>query len=166
MENNDNKRKKKVISGTASLNRRDDNPVETNGPAGRKDGYQGRKSQYGAQKPAGSGSSGQSGSLLSSLFGGGQQSQSTGSQGQQTQNTQQTFTAQDLGGSSGGSTGGTTGTTGAGKGLLKGGCMKIVLIVLAVVLLFFLIRCIFGGSSCSMTDMLSGDSGIVDDFSG
>ena len=65
MENNDNKRKKKVISGTASLNRRDDKPVETNGPVGRKDGYQGRKTQFGAKKPAGSGSE-QSGSLLSS----------------------------------------------------------------------------------------------------
>ena len=161
MENNDNKRRKKVISGTASLNRRDDKPVETSGPAGRKDGYQGRKTQFGAKKPAGSGSE-QSGSLLSSLFGA-QQSQSTGSQGQQTQNTQQTFTAQDLGGSSGGSTGGTTGTTGAGKGLLKGGCMKIVLIVLAVVLLFFLIRCIFG-SSCSAGNVLSGDSGITQDI--
>ena len=162
MENNDNKRKKKVISGTATLNRRDDNPVETSGPAGRKDGYQGRRTQYGTQKPTGG--SGQSGSLLSSLFGA-QQSQNTGSQSSGTQNTQTTYTAEDLGGSTG-STGGTTGTTGAGSGLLKGGCMKIILIVLAIVAVFFLIRCIFGGNSCSMGDMLSGDSGIVGDLSG
>ena len=159
MENNDNKRKKKVISGTATLNRRDDNPVETNGPVGRKDGYQGRKTQFGAKKPA-SGSSEQSGNILSSLFGA-QQSQNTGSQSSGTQNTQQTFTTEDLGGNAGG-TGGTTGTTGTGSGLLKGGCMKIVLIILAIVLVFFLIRCIFGGSSCSMGDMFSGDSGITD----
>ena len=164
MENNDNKRKKKVISGTASLNRRDDNPVETSGPAGRKDGYQGRKTQFGAKKPA-SGSSEQSGSLLSSLFGA-QQSQSSGSQSSGTQNTQSTFTTEDLGGSTG-STGSATGTTGSGRGLLKGGCMKIVLIVLAVVLVFFLIRCVFGGcSSCSVGDVLSGNSGITQDIGG
>lgn len=164
MENNDNKRRKKVISGTASLNRRDDKPVETNGPVGRKDGYQGRKTQFGAKKPAGSGSE-QSGSLLSSLFGA-SQSQNTGSQSSGAQNTQQTFTTGDLGGDTG-STGGTTGTTGSGRGLLKGGCMKIILIVLAIVLLFFLIRCVFfGGSSCSMGNISSGNSGIVDDYSG
>ena len=120
MENNDNKRRKKVISGTASLNRRDDKPVETNGPVGRKDGYQGRKAQFGAKKPTGG--SEQSGSLLSSLFGA-SQSQNTGSQSSGAQNTQQTFTTGDLGGDTG-STGGTTGTTGSGRGLLKGGCMK------------------------------------------
>ena len=156
MENNDNKRKKKVISGTASLKRRDDNPVSTNGPVGRKDGYQGRKTQFGSQKPSGSGS-GQGGSLFSSLLGG-SQSQNTGSQSSGTQNTQQTFTTSDLGGN----TGSTGGTTGSGSSLLKGGCMKIVLIVLAIVLLFFLIRCIFGGSSCAMTDLFSGNSGITD----
>ncbi len=160
MENNDNKRKKKIISGTASLNRRDDNPVETNGPVGRKDAYQGRRTQYGAKKPADSGSE-QSGNILSSLFGG-SQSQNTGSQSSQTQNTQTTFTTENFG-STTGSSGSTGGTTGTGRGLLNGGCMKIVLIVLAVVLLFFLIRCVFfGGSSCTMTDLFSGDSGITD----
>ncbi len=160
MENNDNKRKKKVISGTASLNRRDDNPVETSGPAGRKDGYQGRKTQYGAKKPTGG--SGQSGSLLSSLFGG-QQSQSAGNGSTQSQNTQQTFTTGDLGGNTGSTGSSTGGTTGSGRSLLSGGCLKIVLIVLAVVAVFFLVRCIFGGSSCAMTDLLSGgDSGITD----
>lgn len=146
MENNDNKRKKKVLSGTASLNRRDDNPVSTNGPVGRKDGYQGRKKQYGSTNAD---SSNNGGNILSSLLGGGQ---SQSSQSTQEQGTQQTFTTGDLGSGSG--------TTGTGRGLLSGGCLKIVLIVLAIVALFFLIRCVFAGG-CSMSNLLSDDSGFM-----
>lgn len=155
MENNpDNKRRKKIISGTASLKRRDDKPVETNGPVGRKDGYQGRKTQYGAQKPSGNGG-GQGG--FSSLFGGGQQSQSSQSQGTQNQNAQPTYTQNGSTGNNGGS----------GRGLLGGSLGKILLIIVAGVLIFLLIRCVFGGGcSCSLPDMLSGESGITQDIGG
>ena len=155
MENNpDNKRRKKIISGTASLKRRDDKPVETNGPVGRKDGYQGRKTQYGAQKPSGNGG-GQGG--FSSLFGGGQQSQSSQNQGTQYQNAQPTYTQNNSTGSA----------SGSGRGLLGGSLGKILLIIVAGVLIFLLIRCVFGGGcSCSLPDMLSGESGITQDIGG
>ena len=49
MDNNPNQRKKRVVSGTGNVHRRDDKPVSTNGPVGRKDGYQGRRTQFGGQ---------------------------------------------------------------------------------------------------------------------
>lgn len=153
MENNDNKRRKRVISGTASLNRRDDKPVDTNGPVGRKDGYQGRKTQFGAQKPSGS-TEQQGGSLLSSLLGGSQQgqntqSQNTGSANQNTQYTQNT-TEQNTFGSPGSQSSGTS-----GRGLFGGKFGKILLFILAAILIFMLIRCVLGG--CSTTD-ITGDA--------
>ena len=164
MENNpdSNKRRKKVVSGTANLNRRDDNPVETNGPVGRKDGYQGRRKQYGSPKPTGS-SSGQSGSLFSSLFGGQQNTQSQSTQTENTQNTQEQNVFSSLGGA-GGSTGG-TGKTGC-AGLLGSGFGKIIALILVGVLIFLLVRCLFRGSSCSMGDIYSDQSGITQNIGG
>lgn len=154
MENNDNKRRKRIISGTASLNRRDDKPVETNGPAGRKDGYQGRKTQAGSAKPAGS--SAPSGNIFS-MFSGGAQNQNSQSQNTQStftepQSTQEQNTYSTLGGGSAGS---------AGKGLFGGKFGKILLLVIAGILIFLLIRCVFGGSACAMPDLSSEQSGYV-----
>ena len=164
-----NKREKKVLSGTASVKRRDDKPASTSGPVGKKDGYQGRKTQYGAKKPSSDHPLGG----ISSLFGGGQQNGSTqndNAQNQyaqnqyaqfengQNQNPQPTFTQS-------GNTG-STGSTG-GRGLFGGALGKILLLVLAGVLIFVLVRCVFGGGySCSFPDMLSEDSGVVSDLGG
>ena len=155
-----NKRRKKIVSGTASVKRRDDKPVGTSGPVGRKDGYQGRKAQYGSQNS--SGSSGNGGSLLSSLFGGGQQSQNQ--QSQSTQDTQPTYSQQTFTQDSG------TGSTGSGRGILGSGLGKILILILLAVAVFFLFRCICSGSgasqsaaqSCSILDLLGGESGIID----
>ena len=148
-----NKRRKKIISGTASLNRRDENPVETNGPVGRKDGYQGRKTQFGSQNQ--SGSTGQSSSNSSFPFFGvnsqsqNSQSQSTQSESQQSQNTQQTYSTLN-------ST--SSGSSGTGGGLFGGKLGKILLFIVIGVLIFLLIRCVFGGGcSCSMLDLLGGE---------
>ena len=137
----DNKRKKKILSGTASLKRRNDNPVQTSGPAGRKDGYQGRKSQYGAKNAQTSGG-GQSGGLFSSLLGG-SQNQNTTNHSTQNQSA------------------GTTG--GAARSLLGGKTGKIVLFIIAAVLIFLLIRCVMGGKSCSLFSQESEDYGISSD---
>ena len=151
-----NKRQKKVISGTASVKRRDDKPVSTSGPVGKKDGYQGRRKQYGN---TGS-SSGSPLGGISSLFGGGQQNQSSQQESTQQETPQyeapqQTFTQ----------TGGTQST--GGRGLFGGKLGKILLIVVAGVLIFLLIKCVFGGGcSCSLPDVLSGDSGLVSDIGG
>ena len=152
----DNKRRKKIISGTASLNRRDDKPVETNGPAGRKDGYQGRRTQGGA-KPTGS--SAPSGNIFS-MFGG---AQNQSSQSQNTQNTQSQFTEpQEPQGQNVFSTLGGAGATG---GASRGGKFgKILLIVLAVVLIIALASCVFGGCggcTCALPDITSEQSGIT-----
>lgn len=145
-----NKRKKKIISGTASLKRRDDKPVETNGPVGKKDGYQGRKTQFGGQKPSGTGTQG--GNLFSSLLGG-SQNQNSQSQNTQEQFSQPTF-VQNTNTGSNGST---------GKGLFGGGIGKILLLIIAGVLIFLLIRCVFGSScSCSLPDLYSDGNGITD----
>ena len=158
----DNKRRKKIISGTASLNRRDDKPVETNGPAGRKDGYQGRKTQGGA-KPTGS--SAPSGNIFS-MFGG---AQNQSSQSQNTQNTQSQFTEQQE--TQGQNVFSTLGGAGATGGASRGGKLgKIVLIILAVALIIALASCVFGGcggcggcgSMCSsLTDVIDMQSGIT-----
>jgi hypothetical protein len=151
-----NKREKKVLSGTASVKRRDDKPVSTSGPVGKKDGYQGRRKQYGN---TGS-SSGSPLGGISSLFGGGQQNQSSQQESTQQETPQyeapqQTFTQ----------TGGTQST--GGRGLFGGKLGKILLIVVAGVLIFLLIKCVFGGGcSCSLPDVLSGDSGLVSDIGG
>ncbi len=137
MENNsDSKRKKKIVSGTATLKRRDDNPVSTNGPVGRKDGYQGRKSQFGTQKP--SGGSGQ-GSSIFSMFGGGQQNQN--SQSQNTQNSANSSNSNPL--FTQNTTNQSTGTSGASRGLLGGKLGKILILILAAVAIFMLIKCVF-----------------------
>ncbi len=158
----DNKRRKKIISGTASLNRRDDKPVVTNGPAGRKDGYQGRRTQGGA-KPTGS--SAPSGNIFS-MFGG---AQNQSSQSQNTQNTQSQFTEQQE--PQGQNVFSTLGGAGATGGASRGGKLgKIVLIILAVVLIIALASCVFGGcggcggcgSMCSsLTDVIDMQSGIT-----
>ena len=159
-----NKRKKKIISGTASLKRRDDKPVETGGPVGRKDGYQGRRTQYGSQKPSGGS---QSGTPLSSLFGGtqsqnqqNQSSQSTQSQSSESQNTQPTYSSLNNGG-------GASGSGSTGKGLFGTGLGKILLFVLIGVAIFLLIRCVFGGGgTCSMPDIYSDESEITQNIGG
>lgn len=163
-----NKRKKKIVSGTASVKRRDDKPVGTSGPVGRKDGYQGRRTQYGSQNS--SGSSGNGGSLFSSLFGGGHQNQSQQSQNDQ-QYSQQTYSqdafSQDSGSSSSGSS--------LLGGLLGGKIGKILILIVLAVGLFFLFRCVCSGSSssaqsaaqnCAIFDLFGGESGIVSDIAG
>lgn len=126
-----NKRKKRILSGTASVRRRDDNPVSTSGPVGRKDGYQGRKSQYSSKKP--SDGSTQGGSLFSSLLG-----------GSQSQNSQQAFTQ------NGSAQNGSAQTGGVARGLFGGKYGKILLLILVVVAAFFLIRCMMNGKGCSL----------------
>ncbi len=157
-DNSGNKRKKKVISGTASLKRREDGKVETNGPVGRKDGYQGRRTQYGTQKPS-ENSSTQGGNLFSSLLGSSQsqnsQSQNSQSQYSQSQNTQQTFSSI-----------GSTETGGASRGLFSGKVGKILIFILAAVAIFFLIRCVLGGSSCSLGDIIGGEDGLISEIGG
>ena len=49
-----NGRKKRIVSGTGVVKRRSDTPIGTNGPVGKKDAYQGRRTQYAGQKPGGS----------------------------------------------------------------------------------------------------------------
>lgn len=152
-----NKRKKKIISGTASVKRRDDNPVGTNGPVGRKDGYQGRRTQYGSQKP--SGGTEQSGTPLSSLFGGAQ-SQNQQSQSSQSQDTQPTYSSFD-------NAGGTGSTGGTGKGLFGTGFGKILIFILIGIVIFLLIRCVFGSRcACSMPELLPDESDITQSIGG
>lgn len=159
-----NNRKKKILSGTASVKRRDDKPVGTSGPVGRKDGYQGRKAQYGSQNS--SGSSGNGGSLLSSLFGGGQQSQEQ--QNQSTQNAGPIIS--DFGSGSSGDSGSTGGLGGLG-GLFGSKIGKLLLLILLAVAAFFLFKCVCSGSgsaaqsageSCALLDLFGGESGIAD----
>lgn len=151
----EDKRRKKVLSGTASLKRRDNKPVQTNGPVGRKDGYQGRRTQYSAKKP----SSGSGQSSIFSMLGGEQQNQNSQNQSAQNSGSNQTgpsplFTQNT-------SNQGSTGTTGgAARGLLGGKMGKILLIILAAVAIFFLIRCVMGGKSCSLFGQESEDYGI------
>ncbi len=146
------KRKKKVLSGTASLKRRDDKPVQTNGPVGRKDGYQGRKTQYGTKKP----SSGNPLGGISSLLGGGQQSQNTQNQSTQSSGSNQTgsgsfFTQNTTSGSGTGSAGT------AARGLFGSKFGKILIFILIAVALFFLIKCMIGGGGCALTDPFASD---------
>ncbi len=151
-----NKRQKKVLSGTASVKRRDDNPVSTSGPVGKKDGYQGRRKQYGNTNT----SSGSPLGGLSSLFGGGQQNQSSQSQSTQ-QETPQYETPQSTF-TQGGDSGSSSGTVGR-----SGGVGKILILVLIGVAIIFLITCVFKGAcSCSLSDLFSGDSGLVSDIGG
>lgn len=143
MDGSDNNRKKRVLSGTASLKRRSDNPVQTNGPVGRKDAYQGRKSQFSGANTSSSQSSTNRPSLTS-LFGGSQSSNSQSSSTQST-NTQSSGSSSMLGGLFGSKTG------------------KILLLILLGVAIFFLIRCVIGGKSCSLGSLFGGeDSGITD----
>ncbi len=145
MENSGNNRKKRVLSGTGSLNRRSDNPVQTNGPVGRKDAYQGRRTQFGGTKPTGSsdqtgsGSSGTNRPGINIPFFGGSQgsSQSNGSQS-----------------SSSGAAGGLGSLFGSKTG-------KILLLILVAVAIFFLIRCVIGGKSCAATDLFGGEESSV-----
>ena len=52
-----NQRKKRIVSGTGSVQRRSETPVQTNGPVGRKDAYQGRRTQFtGSSNTSGTGS--------------------------------------------------------------------------------------------------------------
>ena len=155
------KRKKKIISGTASLKRRDDNPVDTNGPVGRKDGYEGRKTQFGSQNQ--SGSTGQSSAGSGFPFFGtntqsqNSQSQSTQSENSQSQNTQQTYSTLN-------ST--SSGSSGTGSGLFGGKLGKILVFIIIAVLVFLLIKCVFGGGcSCSMLDLLGGED-VYSQYSG
>jgi len=151
-----NKRQKKVLSGTASVKRRDDNPVRTSGPVGKKDGYQGRRKQYGNTNT----SSGSPLGGLSSLFGGGQQNQSSQSQSTQ-QETPQYETPQSTF-TQGGDSGSSSGTGGRSSGV-----GKILILVLIGVAIIFLITCVFKGAcSCSLSDLFSGDSGLVSDIGG
>ena len=46
-----NGRKRRIVSGSASVQKTDSKPVSTNGPVGKKDAYQGRKAQFSGQKP-------------------------------------------------------------------------------------------------------------------
>ena len=41
-----NQRKKRIVTGSGSVKRRSETPVQTNGPVGRKDAYQGRRTQF------------------------------------------------------------------------------------------------------------------------
>lgn len=47
----DNQRKKRIVSGAGSVQRRNEKPVQTNGPVGRKDAYEGRRTQFQSAKP-------------------------------------------------------------------------------------------------------------------
>lgn len=140
-----NNRRKKIISGTASVNRRDDKPVSTNGPVGRKEGYQGRRTQFNS-RPSGSNQSGtnQTGNLFSMLG---------GAQNQSSQNSTQTSSTQS------------GGTSGASRGLFGGKIGKIILLVVVAILIFLLVRCIFGGGcACSLSSLFDGSSNLVGDL--
>ncbi len=152
----DNKRKKKILSGTASLKRRSDNPVQTNGPVGRKDGYQGRKSQFGAKTPQTNGS-GQSENLFSSLLGGSQSQNTTNNSTQSTGSGSSLFSQNTSNQGSSGTTGGTA------RSLLGGKAGKIILFIVAAILIFLLIRCVMGGKGCSLLSQESDDYGISSD---
>lgn len=150
MENSGNNRKKRILSGTASLKRRSDTPVQTNGPAGRKDGYQGRRAQFGASNSSGNSNqtgSNQTGSSRPGInipFLGG--SQNSGSQ-------------------SSGSQSGSSGAAGGLGSLFGSKTGKILLLILVGVAIFFLIRCVVGKKSCSLTDLFGGEeSGITEDY--
>ncbi len=146
-----NKRKKKILSGTASVKRRDDNPVGTSGPVGRKEGYQGRRTQYGGSKPGGT-----SGGFP--FFGNSSQSQNSQNQSTQNQQPQQTYSSLN-------NASGTDGTGSSGNGLLGSGLGKIIVLVLIGVLIFLLVRCIFR-SRCEISDVLPAQSGVTQDIGG
>ena len=133
-----NGRKKRVVSGTGSVKRRSDTPVQTNGPVGKKDGYQGRREQFFGQKPNGSQSTTQqSGSVFTTP----QQSAQQNTQ----QNTQNVFAQQNA-------QSGTPRASGSGK------LIRLLLIVGVIVVLLLLFRtCVCGGCrSLSATDVGSG----------
>ena len=100
-----NQRKKRIVSGSGSAQRRSGTPVQTNGPVGRKDGYQGRRTQFTNQ---------------SAPTGGGQQSQQSGLFGQ---------------GGDAGSTGGGTGSSRSGIGRLLPIILLIAAVVIGVILM-------------------------------
>ena len=134
MDNNPNQRKKRVVSGTGSVERRDNKPVQTNGPVGRKDGYQGRREQFSGQSQS-------------------NQTQQTFIPTQQTQQTYQQTTQQS-----------TQQSGGVQRGAGGGKLLRLILIVAAIVLAIVLIRtCVCRGSGCSLLSGLSGLEGLTGD---
>ncbi len=132
-----NGRKRRTVSGTGTVKRRSDTPVQTNGPVGKKDGYEGRRTQ--AQRP---GNAQQTASQQGAVF---QNPQPQGSG----QNTQQTiFTPQ--------ATQSSTGRASGGSKLIR-----LILIIGVIVILLFLVRsCLCRGcTGLSALSDLGGDVG-------
>ena len=135
-----NGRKKRIVSGTGVVKRRNDTPVGTNGPVGKKDAYQGRRTQYAGQKPGGSQqSTTQQSPVIPNI----------GSQGSGQQNTQQTTFTQQT-------------TQSAPRASGGGKLIRIILIIGVIILaLIFLRSCLCSG--CSGGGLLSGLSGDIGD---
>ncbi len=128
-----NGRKKRVVSGTGTVKRRSETPVQTNGPVGKKDGYQGRRNQYSGQKPGSQGSTAQQGSVFTNPQ---SAQQNTNTQ----QNTTNVFNQQN--------------TQNAGRAAGGGKLIRILLIVAVIVLALIFVRsCLCRG--CSPITMLS-----------
>ncbi len=133
-----NERKRRIVSGTGSVKKTDQKPVSTNGPVGKKDGYEGRRAQF--RRPTASQQSSQNT----------QSAQGAAFQDNVQQNTQQTyqqnvFNQQNT----------QTGSSRAGGGKL----IRILLIVGVIVLaLIFLRSCLCSGG-CSPVNMLTEDVG-------
>lgn len=178
-------RKKKVTQGKGTIGKGEQ--VNTHGPVGKQDGYQGRKEgNKPPQNPhngseddrglagdllgsllTGGGNSGNSGGgagdLLGSLLGGGQQSNtnqnnnSNSGLGGLFGGSNQSSAQQSSGGGLFGSSGGSGSSGSSGK---KGGLSKIVIIIIGLVALFLIYKACSGGG-CSLGSLLGG-GGITD----
>ncbi|MBQ1520179.1 MAG: hypothetical protein IIZ56_01755, partial [Clostridia bacterium] len=171
-------RKKKVTQGSGKVGKGEQ--VQTHGPVGRQDGYQGRKEgNKPPQNPnngseddrglagdiigsllTGGGNSGNSGGgdLLGSLLGGSSgNSSNSGSSGSG-------LFGSSSGGNSGNSGGGLFGSSSSGSSGSsgkKGGLSKIIIIIVALAALYFIYRSCSGGG-CSLGNIVGGGG----DFTG
>ncbi|MBR6109044.1 MAG: peptidase C11 [Clostridia bacterium] len=174
-------RKKKVTQGSGKVGKGEQ--VQTHGPVGRQDGYQGRKEgNKPPQNPnngseddrglagdiigsllTGGGNSGNSGGgdLLGSLLGG--SSGNSGNSGNSGSSGSGLF-GSSSGGNSGNSGGGLFGSSSGGSSGSpgkKGGLSKIIIIIVALAALYFIYRSCSGGG-CSLGNITGGGG----DFSG
>ena len=135
-----NERKRRIVSGTGSVKKRSENPVQTNGPVGKKDAYQGRKIQFQKKTESTQQSSAQN-TAQNTLF------QAASQQNQNQQSTQQTvFTQQTAQGTAGRASGG-------------GKLIRLILIVGVIVIVLLLLRSCLCRSGCGAASILGGLTG-------
>ncbi|MBR3383483.1 MAG: peptidase C11 [Clostridia bacterium] len=164
-------RKKKVTQGNGKLGK--GQQVNTNGPVGKQDGYQGRK-EGNPKKPQSNPNNGAEGDkglgtdILGAVLGGGSSQNAAGNivgsllGGGSQQSSQQSSGGGLLGGLLGGSSGSSNSSQSSGGGLFgsssgssskKGGLGKIIMIIVLLAVAFFVYKSCTGGSGCSFSSL-------------